>query len=276
MAGLLALAAMLLLVPLVAAQSAEPRIVNRLSVGGLGSHIGIAVRDVASDDQATLGLSRAEGAVIERVDPETPAAEAGLQVGDVMIEFDNIRVRSARQLARLIQDTPAGRPVQTVVMRDGRQETVPLVPEAAEGPGGFLPREWQIQLDRLFEALPRDFDQAFERFRERGQPDGTSRLGVTLQPLRGQLATYFGVERGLLVTEIEPGSMAERAGLQAGDVLLEVGRRAVDTPADVRMQIERADPGSEIEARIVRDKQERALTLVRPEPQRSPQSPRPI
>jgi S1-C subfamily serine protease len=134
----------------------------------------------------------------------------------------------------------------------------------------LLPREWQIQLDRLLEALPRNFNQAFERFREREPADGTLRLGVTLQPLGGQLAAYFGVERGLLVSAIEPGSMAERAGLRAGDVLLEIGGQDVYTPAEVRMQIERANPGNVIEVRIMREMRELTLTLVRPELERVP------
>ena len=267
---LLAHVLMLGLVPTVAAQAVEPRVGARPLGDDQGSHIGIRVRDVDGDDQEILGPARAEGAVVEGIDPDSPAAEAGLEVGDVIIEFDDIRVRSARQLARLIQDTPAGRMVQAVVMRNGQREVVEIVPEASGDQVSLLPREWQIQLDRLLEALPRNFNQAFERFREREPPDGTLRLGVTLQPLRGQLAAYFGVERGLLVSAIEPGSMAERAGLRAGDVLLEIGGQDVYTPAEVRMQIERANPGNVIEVRIMREMRELTLTLVRPELERVP------
>ena len=97
-----------------------------------GSHIGISIQDI---EQAGLTEPDAptEGAVVEAVREGSPAGEAGVEPGDVVVEFDGERVRSARQLSRLVQETPAGRAVSATIVRDGARVDVDVVPEAGRG-----------------------------------------------------------------------------------------------------------------------------------------------
>ena len=87
--------------------------------------IGVRLSDVTAENMKTLKLSKAEGAVVESVNPNSPAATAGLREKDVIIQFDGERVRSASHLSRLVAETPAGREVMFSVMRDGKQNGSP-------------------------------------------------------------------------------------------------------------------------------------------------------
>jgi C-terminal processing protease CtpA/Prc len=87
------------------------------TLAGHESRIGIQVRDVEPSDVTRQKLAGQSGAVIEQVDSETPAARAGLKAGDVVVAFDGERVRGARQLDRLVEETPAGRSVKMSIGR---------------------------------------------------------------------------------------------------------------------------------------------------------------
>ena len=86
----------------------------------------MSIRDVDGSDK-TKAAGRV---VIESVDEDSPASKAGLKTGDIVTEFDGERVRSVRQFTRLVSETPEGRTVATVVMRDGQRVTVNVTPEA--------------------------------------------------------------------------------------------------------------------------------------------------
>ena len=95
-----------------------------------GSTVGIRLSDVSADQVKSLKLSKAEGAIVESVNPDSPASAAGIRAKDVVVEFDGERVRSARHLTRLVSETPAGRDVEMVLMRDGRKTELHIKPEA--------------------------------------------------------------------------------------------------------------------------------------------------
>ena len=95
-----------------------------------GSTVGIRLSDVTGDQVKSLKLSKAEGAIVESVNPNSPASAAGIRANDVVVEFDGEHVRSARHLTRLVSETPAGREVGMVVMRDGRKTELRIKPEA--------------------------------------------------------------------------------------------------------------------------------------------------
>ena len=109
--------------------------------------IGVRLSDVTADQVKTYKLSKAEGAVVESVNPKSPAATAGLREKDVIVEFDGEHVRSARHLTRLVTETPAGREVALVVMRDGHRTNLHLTTEAGANTwfdptfGGTIDRE---------------------------------------------------------------------------------------------------------------------------------------
>src|SRR5206468_11748021 len=89
------------------------------------SAVGVTVRDARP---AEAGGDRPAGVIIDEVRPSSPAEKAGLQRGDLLVEFDGERVRSARQFARLVQETVPGRAVKAGIMRDGRRSDVEITP----------------------------------------------------------------------------------------------------------------------------------------------------
>jgi serine protease Do len=227
-----------------------------LPLVGPGSSIGITVRD--SDT----------GVVVQEVRSETPAARAGLREGDIVTDFDGERVRSAAHFTRLVRETAPGRTVKIGVLRNGMPTTLDIAPEA-RGANDLRFPDLTRDLQRQLQTWPRDFNFEFDadgaffaRFSQR-------RLGVTVTPLSDQLAAYFGVKQGVLVSEVTAGSAAEMAGLKAGDVITIVRGQAVSDPADVVRELSAAESGTSVEIRVTRDRKEVTLTAKMPEGSRS-------
>jgi serine protease Do len=234
-----------------------------LMLQGPGSSIGVGVRELTEQEAAT---SKAQGgAVIDRVQVGSPAERAGLREGDVVTEFDGERVRSIRQFSRLVRDTPPGRSVRVIVLRNGQQQTLNVQPESGRDRVRRFDRDFDFNFDFDF---ARDFDFDLDRWlpSEGGfSVAWGNRLGATLTPLSDQLAQYFGVKDGVLVSSVEMDSASSRAGLRAGDVITEAGGRMVSRPSDVTESIRRTDPGSALSLKIVRDKKEMTLSATVPE-----------
>lgn len=245
-----------------------PREQTLVQVFAGGGHIGVSIRDVDKADVEREKLASQSGAVIEEVRSGSPAEKAGLKAGDVVIEYDGEKIRGARHLTRLVQETPEGRTVKAAVMRAGKRVDVELTPDAGGRYdfGDRLGREFELlgrdlqlkiqpELDRLREFR---FDTAPLPF-EFGGRIQTGRLGISVQDLTPQLADYFGVEDGVLVTSITDGSVAAKAGLKAGDVITAIDGAAVDSVSDVRRRVDRLDEGEEFSLAITRDR--KAMTL---------------
>ena len=247
-----------------------------------GAFLGVVLEEVGPDDVGRLHLSEERGALVKEVTPETPAAKAGLEEGDVILSYQGETVRSATQLARLVRETPVGRKVALEVSREGSiQKLTATLSEDAAGPLALeralkrvMPR--RERGESLPDApeppeaplLPDDFGQALrdELLSERGQlrkemdrlrielgGGSRRRLGVRYQEIDGQLAGYFKVEKGLLVTEVDADSPAGKAGLRAGDVILKVNGTAVESSGDLRAELRKVDAGSEASLTLQRD-----------------------
>ena len=231
--------------------------IERLLAQGPGSEFGVSIRELRSDEvSATL----ASGVFVENVRGGSPAERAGLRTGDVFVELDGERVRSTRQFVRLVRETPPGRAVSGTIVRDGARQTVEIVPEASRRMSMVLP-DVRREIERGLRAIPRDFDLDLSVRRGRGD----ARLGAELSPLSDQLASYFGVEEGVLVSAVEAGSPAEQAGMRAGDVITAIGGRDVADPGDAVSAVRRAMPGAILEIQIVRDKQQMTLSATLPD-----------
>jgi len=271
----------------------EERTIRR-QLGVFGSReaqIGVSIRDLDADTAAAA----ATGAVVERVAPDSPAERAGIKVGDVITGFDGEKVRSARQLARLVNETPPGRTVPAAVLRDGKSVDLKITPEAGEmahaGEGFVMPpmAAWrrlpELNLDgRMFEFDDPDTAELFEK-RAPGEKGhgfeffvnpGPGRLGIGLQDLTPQLAEYFGAKDGALVTTVEDDSPASRAGLKAGDVITAINGNSVDSSADVLRAVGNAGHNGELAITYLRDRKTATATakIERQAPKR--ESGRPI
>lgn len=232
---------------------------------GRGSQLGVVVSDV----DAKQGV----GVKVDEVRDDSAAAKAGLKAGDLVVEFDGERVRSARQFTRLVQETPDGRTVKIAILRNGQKQTLEATPEARS----FT---WDMNIDgdrlgREIERGMRGVEPPLFFFRDRDGrepghfefrvPDGAGsgdvfrmrssrgRLGATVQELSSELADYFGAkDGGALVSGVTKGSAAEKAGLKAGDVITSVNGDRVDDADDLIRELENAK--GEVSLGVIRDK----------------------
>ena len=236
-----------------------------LTLEGLGSAIGISVRDADADETRRAGTT---GVIVQSVRDGTPAARAGLREGDMVVEFDGERARSARQFTRVVRETAPGRPVKATVVRDGSRRTLDITPEA-RGPAELPSPPNVTAIGPGLRVLPRDFGFNFDFDQlpdTRLMPQ--RRLGVTVTPLTDQLAAHFGVKQGVLVSEVAVDTPAAAAGIKAGDVITGVNGHEVSTPDDVVREMSGAGAGSSVDVRVMRDRQEMTLTAKLPEQRR--------
>jgi serine protease Do len=253
----------------VSRQPGERAAVRAIEVlSGRGSSIGVTVRDVDESDVNSSKLADRRGVIIEHVDPESPAEKGGMKSGDVVVGFDGDVVRSARQFARLVEETPSGRKVKATVMREGSRVELEVTPSEGSimrrGSRAQSSDAWagRLQMPDLpsmpdLSALDRLPDLRAEIESSRGQ----STLGVGVQTMTSQLAQYFGAKEGLLVSSVRDDSRAAKAGLRAGDVITEINGHRVGTPSELRRQVREAAAG-ELTIGIVRDK--KAMSLEAP------------
>jgi serine protease Do len=242
------------------ARKEEERSVRRLEVlGGRGSEIGATVRDADESDLKREKWATPAGVVVEEVRRDSPAARAGLRAGDLIVEFDGERVRSARQFARLVQETPPGRTVKGIAVRGGQKVAFEVTPEAGSGPAILGYRGYGEALAERLGQLRADLARSgvgdFE-IEVRMRP---GRLGVSVVGLTAQLAAYFGVKDGVLVTSVEADSPAARAGVKAGDVITALDGTPIRDADDLRRRVARLESGAEFALAVVRDRKELVL-----------------
>jgi serine protease Do len=209
------------------------------------------------------------GVLIESVREGTPATRAGLQKGDIVVEFDGEPARSARQFTRLVRETAPGRAVKMTVVREGSKRTLDITPEPRDS---ITLQQFPRITGDVLRAWPRDFNFNFDQrdFWNEGFFGSSRRLGMSVVPLSDQLATYFGVKEGVLVSEVSTGTPAATAGIQAGDVITAVNGRSVLSSADLLREVRNADAGSTLDLRLTRNRKEMSVKVTLPQRRQAP------
>jgi len=241
-----------------------------------GSWLGVNVGDINEKRAAELGLEQAAGAEIQSVVPDSPAAEAGLVEGDVILKYQGERIEGVRQLTRMVRETPAGRVTNLQVWSGGSTRMVQVkvaerehqwdvrhegdpdfehfeMPEIPEMPDIEMPN---IEIPEI--NIPRIMSFV-------GLPS-SARLGVVIDNLNEQLGEFFGVDdgKGVLVRSVVKGSRAEAAGIKAGDVIIEIDDVAISDSSDLRMAL-RDRRGESLQVTVVRERHQKRLSVAAPE-----------
>lgn len=233
------------------------RSLNVLVQGPRESWLGVDLQDVTAQQARDWKLGENYGAVVKSVEPDSPAAKAGLEPGDVIEQFAGQRVHSVAELRRIVGETPPGRVVPLEVVRKGETKTLSATLERREnglgplmsmGPGKGWPN---VNMN-----LPmRDFTFNF----------GGPRLGIEVESLTPQLGAYFGVNdgNGVLVREVNDDSPAAKAGLKAGDCIVKLDSKPVESADDLHRALMDREQGKnqDVTLTIVRDRKQQTLTV---------------
>src|SRR5271157_3140784 len=183
--------------------------------------IGIQISDVTPDNAKFFQMNKAEGALITDVEPDAPGAKAGLRAGDVIAELDGKPVTDAGQLQMTVGQKRPGDTIHLQVVRDSKPTSIPVTLEALGGAKGT---------------------------ETAGSEHGKARWGLSLGDLtpdvRNELQAPAAVH-GAIVEEVQSGSPADNAGLQRGDVIMEVNRHSVKSASEVAQALSSVPDGQD-------------------------------
>jgi serine protease Do len=192
-------------------------------------YIGVEAQQVTQTMAKAMNLGQDSGALIAGVQSDTPASKAGLQPGDVITAVNGETVKNPRDLAVDIAAIQPGDEARLQVLHDGQSKTVTVKV-------GQLPGE-QVASNENPEH-PRE------------------RLGLALAPLSPEMRNQLDVPdgtNGVVIRDVQPGSPADQAGLQAGDVIVGVGGKSVDSPSEAVSAIRKAAKDHALALRILRN-----------------------
>jgi serine protease Do len=173
----------------------------------LHGYLGISMNDVTPDNSSFFNLPDATGAIVSQVTPDSPASRAGLEKGDVLRELNGAKVKNGSQLQVAVSQTAPGTDIKLGILRNGKPET--LTVKVGEYKGGKEVAE-----------------------NEAGGAHAHARLGLGVDDLNQDARQQFNIPasvHGAVVASVKPGSPADDAGLQPGDVIEEVDRKPVQS-----------------------------------------------
>ncbi len=188
--------------------------------------LGVKIQTVTDDIAETLNVPESRGALISAVTPGSPAAEGGLETGDVIMKFDGKDVTTMRGLPKIVAQTQIGKTVDVEVLRKGATKTLQI-------------KVGLLQDEIAGESKPEDEESDSPQ----GAPPVVSEvIGLKLVPLTDEIRRKYGLDEkvtGAVIDDIDPGSPAAQKGLKPGDVVVEAGQNPVSNPDDVIKSVEK-------------------------------------
>src|SRR5437867_9392419 len=181
--------------------------------------LGIVIQDLTDQLAGSFGVKEGGGVLVAEVMKGSPADVAGLRAGDVVVELGGSAIKEVPDLQRRVAAVKPGQTMKLTVIRERK-------PVAVSVKIGEMPADEPVV----------------------AEAPGTDEWGLSVEALTGDAALRLDlpVNRGLLVTDVQPGSPAEKAGLRRGDVILEVARRSADDPANLYKALGALKPGESL------------------------------
>ena len=190
--------------------------------------LGVSIQDVDRNLADSFGLDRPRGALIAQVGKGSPAENAGLASGDIIVSFDGHDIETSADLPHIVGLIAPGASVEAVIVRDGKE------------------RSLEVEVG----ALAAD---AVARVETEAGADGTVRLlGMRIAPVEADLLSDLGISGGAWVVGVKPGSPADESGVEEGDILTRLGSRPISQIADLDGVADELSPGASVPARLIR------------------------
>jgi serine protease Do len=200
--------------------------------------LGVGIQDMSQDLASSFKLNQLDGALVSSVQAGSPAAKAGLQVGDLIVGFGTGKVKSSSDLPLLVGNAPIGTQVPVKVLRAGTEKTL------------------DVTIAKL------DSTEA-ETSLIKAENDN-SILGLGVSSLNGDDLTSRKLSNGVLIEQVLADSAAEKAGLETGDVIVSVNNQSVSTPADLKTAVQAAPAGKPIAMLIMQGENTRFIAITKP------------
>lgn len=192
------------------------------------AQLGVGIGEVGSNASAFGLPAGTQGVMVTMVEPNGPAAKAGLQTGDVITQFNGEAVVRPSEIQRRVAAAPIGQDATLTIIRGGETKTLKVrLDEAADDSAN--PR-----------TSPRPNVKPQGESIDQGQ--GRQGIGISVAPMTPDLAEQLNVKpdtKGIVIADVQQGSPAENAGLQPGDIITRVGQATVATPEDVRNNVKK-------------------------------------
>lgn len=231
--------------------------------------LGIEIGEVTQEKVKDLRLTSVRGVVVVDVEPDSPAAKAGLKENDVITQFDGEAVAGTAAFRRLVRETPPGRAVTLAVTREGATQNISV--ELGDR-SDYYEKKMKGKMREFggmnVPVMPStnwaEFPEAMDM--------RTPTLGINAEDLTGQLGAFFGApdNAGVLVREVRPGTAAEKAGLKAGDVIVKAGDAPVRSLAELREQLRAKSDQKTVNLGILRKGSEMSVTVGIEMPRKGP------
>ena len=183
------------------------------------AYLGVVIQPVSYELAEQFGVEVREGVVVSEVRSGTPAAKAGLEPGDVIVEFNGQPVASPRELQGLVEKAPIDKKQPMLIVRDGKRKKMSVVVREQ-------PAEFGLAMNSSDATTPSEATH-FEKF------------GLQVEKLTKDVAEKLGLktDEGVVITEVKPGSLADMAGLDSGNVIVGANRKPVKSVADLKEAI---------------------------------------
>ncbi len=221
--------------------------------------LGVGGQTLDPARRQALKVKEDRGVVLTQVGEGTPAEKAGLKLDDVIVEYNGHSVESWEQFRGLIQDSTSGKPVKILISRNGAAQTltaVPLTHRVVLMAGDEMP------MPMIAMAPPARMTPMMPEVPRLQTVIASTPLGILGEELaeEPQFAEYFGVKDGVLIKNVVSGSLAEKAGMKAGDVLVRFDENRIATARDLQRAL-RAETRESFPLTIMRNRKEIVLTI---------------
>ncbi|HNT68878.1 MAG TPA: DegQ family serine endoprotease [Syntrophorhabdaceae bacterium] len=177
--------------------------------------MGVVIQKVTPEIAKNFGLAESEGALVADVMEGSPAEKAGIKRGDVIVSYNGKKVKDNDQLPRLVGATEIGKKVQVGLIREGKQVEVEIVIAELQEEGLRASKKPEVEKD----------------------------FGLVVQDITPEIAKHLNLKdkRGVIVTDVLPGSPAQDGDIRSGDIIKEIGRKPIRNLADFREAMKRVN-----------------------------------
>jgi len=209
--------------------------------------LGVSIMSVNEDVKEDWELSVDKGVLVTYVIEDSPADEAGIKKGDVILKYEGRSVKYSDELVEYVRKTPPGEKAKIEIDRSGKS------------------KKFEVKIEKNKSKM------VFKSFGDRGHgftfysnDNESGFLGVDMYDLTDGLREYFNVEddEGVLVVNVIEDSPAEKAGFKSGDIIVKVDKRVIEDSDDLRKAISRHEPDEKVKIEYIRNSKKSSKTVT--------------